>query len=185
MPERYHLFVDETGQHTRGDYFLVCALAVPTANLDRLRDEVSSVEARIGSPWRKWVHSTVSRKRRYLEEARELASGLAPVCYRNHHGGTDYISWTGQLIAAAILGRAPAAQVTVIVDGYNANECQAIQGALKAHSVRWAKVRGARDESEPLLRLVDSLTGYLGDAHRSKPYTEPYRPLWDRILKPL
>jgi hypothetical protein len=139
----------------------------------------------MGPAWRKWVHSTVQRKRRYLDATRDLAAGLAPVYYRNHGGGTDYISWTGQLIAAAILSRTPEAQVTVIVDGYNASECHALHAALKAHSVRWANVKGARDDSEPLLRLVDSLTGFLGDVHRSKPYTEPYRALWDRILKPL
>ena len=185
MHDRYHLFVDETGQHTRGEYFLVCAVVVPTVDLDRLRDELGSLETRIGPPQRKWVHSNVSRKRRYLEEAQGLVSGLAPVHYRNHHGGTDYISWTGQLIAAAILARVPAAQVTIIVDGYNPNECQEIQSILRARSIRWAKVRGARDESEPILRLADSLVGYLGDLYRNKPYIEPYRRIWERILQPL
>jgi len=137
-------FVDETGQHTRGDYFLVCAVAIPTADLDRLRNEVTLVEAKTGLPWRKWVHSSIQRKRRYLEEIQELATGLAPVYYRNHLGGTHYIFWTGQLIASAILSLAHNAQVTVVVDGYNANECQAIQAALKTHCIRWAKVRGVR-----------------------------------------
>ena len=185
MSERYHIFVDETGQHSRGEYFLVCAVAVPTIDLDRVRQEVSALEARIGPSLQKWVHSTIQRKRRYLDEIRGLAEGLAPIHYRNHFGGTDYVAWAGELIADAILARVPEAQVTVVVDGYNANECRTVQTALKAKSIRWAKVRGARDESEPMLRLADSLAGYLGDVHRRKPYVEPYRLLWERILRPL
>lgn len=114
-----------------------------------------------------------------------MLAGLAPVYYRNRPGGTDYVAWTGKFIAAAVLATAPEAQVTVVVDGFNANECQAVQMALRSQSIRWAKVRGARDESEPLLRLVDRLTGYLGDLHRSKPYTNSYRQSWEHILKAL
>lgn len=40
------------------------------------------------------------------------------------------------------------------------------------------KIRGGRDESEPLLRLADSIAGFVADQHRDRPYSKP---IWERL----
>jgi len=65
-----------------------------------------------------------------------------------------------------------------MVDGYNDAECHRVRSTLKAHRLRFKKIVGGRDESEPLLRLADAVAGFLGDRKKGKPYALK---LWNRL----
>lgn len=49
---------------------------------------------------------------------------------------------------------------------------------LRSRGVKVTKLRGGRDDSEPLLRLANFVAGFIGEHLRGKPYTADH---WKRL----
>jgi hypothetical protein len=62
------------------------------------------------------------------------------------------------------------ARITVLVDGLRRSEVRRFKAGLVRRGVRPHRVRGLREESDPILRLADAVAGFLRDLTEGLPY---------------
>ena len=172
------LYADETIWTSTPGFLLVAVAAAPPDRIDDLQNQVRRLETESGRAQRKWAHTLEKRKTSFLQGLEGLLSGLPPVGWRAYAEIENQVDQTAAAIAAAAQRIGPDATVYVMVDGYNDAECHRVRAALRGGGIRFKKVVGGRDESEPLLRLADALAGFLGDVNKSKPYALK---LWGRL----
>jgi hypothetical protein len=89
-------------------------------------------------------------------------NGSGKLFFQYHPGGNyEAVTNTLETILFQYDGK-----FTVLIDGLSRTQEREIAVRIRRtglHSVR--KIRGARDESEPFIRLADALCGLLGMAH--------------------
>lgn len=179
---KYYLFVDETGQHTQGQMFVVAVACFDATEAEALAGTLLSSEATTKKGQRKWVRTSVVVRQAYLKDVMTLCqrTGLR-FYYRVYGDGTDYINRTSEAVVAAIQANQPEseASLVIVIDGLNPEERQRVSRSLRRHTLPYSRtVRGGRDESTPFIRLVDALAGYVRHAHCDEPYTKP---LWQQL----
>ncbi len=162
MKRRLHMFLDETGQDTRGRLFLVAAVVIASDRLDATRVKVRSLELR-SKKTHKWSRSSRARRAAFLEALDGGMDFTEGVFWRSFGQGLDYVGWVAEMVAAAAGQVAPYDALTVVLDGGNWSEQERVKAALRSRNLPWRKVSEGRDEGDPLLRLTDSLAGYLRD----------------------
>ena len=69
---------------------------------------------------------------------------------------------------------------TVTVDGLTGGEVQRFKQRLRQWQINVHKVRGARDESSPLIRLADAFAGFIRDYIEGQQYAKD---LYDRAVR--
>ncbi|MFN0107213.1 MAG: hypothetical protein ACKVZH_00030 [Blastocatellia bacterium] len=78
---------------------------------------------------------------------------------------------TVETTARAIQHKAAAAQpATIVVDGLSGQNIDRFKKSLRRRQINTRKVRGVRDESEPLIRLADAVAGFVRDFIEGQPY---------------
>lgn len=65
-------------------------------------------------------------------------------------------------------------QVNIIIDALSRSDAQKIRNQLKLLKIHYRVIKGLKDEQSVLLRLADSMAGFLRDCHEKKAYTEPH-----------
>jgi hypothetical protein len=82
---------------------------------------------------------------------------------------------TVETTARAIQYKAAAAQpATIVVDGLSGQSIDRFKKSLRQRNINARKVRGVRDESEPLIRLADAIAGFVRDFIEGKAYAAEY-----------
>lgn len=162
--KRMDLYVDESGQDTKGRLFVVAVVAVE--NSDKLRQLCESFEETSGKGKKKWVYSKRSRRLDYLRAVIQEAVSLnVTLLYSVFHKTTDYDTTTINGIAKAILRLSLSnSYVYVYVDGLAKAKRSVYKTGLRQLSSPVEKViRVGKDENEPLIRLADALAGAAGE----------------------
>ncbi len=158
--KRVDLYVDESGQDTRGKLFVVAIVAIE--NSDEFRQYCESVEVSSGKGKVKWRSAEKKRRLAYLRTVISGAASLGVTLFYNISRRTiDYDSATIDGVAKAIRWlKAPGSRVYVYVDGLSKSKCHVYKNRLRRLSCPVKKViRVAKDENEPLVRLADALAG--------------------------
>ncbi len=165
------VYVDETGQDTRGRFFLVSVVLTESSSLDDLRVRLTKLERTSKKGKKKWRQTRPVQRIAYLVGLPPILTDIAPVYWRSYPEGTDYSIRTAEATLAAMNHRDPAgtAQLTVIVDGLNWKERATFARVFRSHRRKWHKLTGGRDEADPLLRLTDALAGFLRDLSERNP----------------
>ena len=158
--KRIDLYIDESGQDTKGELFVVAVVAVE--NSDEFRQHCEALERFSGKGKLKWGHAQKEKRLIYLRaiisEAPSFGVTLFFTVFRRT---TDYDGATIEGIARVIQRLKPLnLHVYVYVDGL----AKVKQGNYKTRLRRLGcpvrKVsRIAKDENEPLVRLADALAG--------------------------
>lgn len=158
-------YVDETGQDTRGQFFLVAVLVSENLQHETLRDKLIDLERSTKKGKKKWKQTHPLQRSEYLSGLLPVLSVITPVYWRDYHEGTNYPTRTAEATLAAMSHRDPtgAAKIVVIVDGLNWKERTIFARVFRSHRRKWHKLTGGRDESDPLLRLADAMAGFLRD----------------------
>lgn len=151
--------MDESGQDTGGDLFIVAGVAVKDS--DALRERCEYLERTSGKGRAKWGKADISKRLVYL---RTLISSprfrdvmLFSYVFRET---TNYDNATIQSIAHTIDRLQPTdAQGYVNVDGLPKTKCHEYKTRLRKFGCSVKKVSGLNDENEPLIRLADALAG--------------------------
>ncbi len=165
---RVHLYVDESGAPGPVGFFLVCCVAIPDDLVEPMRERVLRLEQAAGRTGRKWVRSNRQQKIEFLAGAQGCLEKLAPVYWRRVGPLEDRPLTTALLVAdvAEALGVPVRA---VVIDALSDEGRRLVRGLFTARKLRCRKITvGARDESEPLLRLADALAGFLADVEKAK-----------------
>ncbi len=157
---RFDLYVDESGQDTKGKLFVVAVVAVENSDEAQLRCE--SYEKSSGKGKVKWRSAQRKRRLAYLRTVISDASPLEIILlYSVFRQTTDYDAATIEGIAKAIRRlRVPCSNIYVYIDGLAKSKCNTYKTRLRQLSCPVKKVRSIRkDENDSLIRLADALAG--------------------------
>ena len=178
---KLYCYVDESGQDTCGDLFVVCVVL-----LGEERHQVAlrceSIELETGRGNLKWSKTRYDKRlvfiRRILQEPM-LEGKLSCFTYRN---SVDYLSLTVQAVAAAVLSTAQQPyRVTVLIDGLACPQYRDVGSWLRQSGIPLRKVRGVKqDENDTLIRLADSFCGFVRAATEGQ---EEMRVLYERAKR--
>lgn len=168
--EKLYAYADETGQDTRGGFFLV-AVVIVGSERDELLRWLAEVEGETGKgrvPWHKSRHEARSG---YVDRVLGGWRFKGTVFYSVYPGTRAYRDLTLLTIAKALGERARHRdyKVTVVIDGLRRGEARQAAVGLRRIRVPVRKVRGAREESNALVRLADAMAGFIRDAEEGTP----------------
>ena len=171
-----YCYVDESGQHTHGDFFTVSVVIVKTIGM-RDEGECTLLEAERttekGSA--KWTKTHHLKKASYLRTIATLTELENCLFYSTYTDTQDYVGATVDAIARVLqrhVKNTEAHGLILVVDGLNKKEKQQIAKQLKRAGVVYKKVRGAKDEGSAWIRLADAIAGFSWDVYKNKPYTQ-------------
>jgi hypothetical protein len=158
---KLYCYVDETGQDTKGRLFIVAVAVIVGPDRESLRDSLRCAESFSRKGPKKWSKSNLDQKRAYLTPIITNRLLENTLYFRAFEGVTNYhecvLSTIAAAIAAVTVGRPYRA--TILIDGLGKTERHLIGRGLHNRRVRTEKIRGLRDESDELIRLVDSVAG--------------------------
>ena len=101
--------------------------------------------------------------------AQPLLRGL--VFFSRYAESRAYFDLTVETVAKALHHKGQASQsVTVVVDGLRGRDINRFKTSLRHRQVNVRKVRGVRDESEPIIRLADAIAGFVRDYLEGQSY---------------
>lgn len=161
MAAKFYCYVDETGQDTRGDLYIV-AVVVADEERDRLIELCEAIERESGKGRVKWVRADYAKRldyiRRVLHEP-TLKGKLNLAVYRN---SVDYLPLTVLTVARAIVACGQRTyKATVFIDGLPRSHERWVGSELRHLRIQIKKVRGVRkDENDALIRLADAVCGF-------------------------
>ena len=161
--KRVDLYIDESGQDTKGQLFIVAGVAVQDS--DKFRQLCESFEKTSGKRKKKWASAKRDKRLNYLRAViQEAASLNVTLFYSVFRKTTDYDTATINGIAKSILRLSPSnSHVYVHVDGLAKTKRGGYKTGLRRLGFPVKKViRVAKDENEPLIRLADAIAGAAG-----------------------
>ena len=160
MPiQKLYCYVDETGQDTRSEFFVVVAL-VTDQEQETLRNKLLSVEKLTKVGVKKWHKLRSAHRLQYLREILSQGIGKNEIFFGKYRKPLPYFLPILETIEKGIRLKAQLPYRTiVIIDGIDYKKATELTGALRLRNITLELVRSARDESEPLLRLTDRWAG--------------------------
>jgi len=164
--QKLYCYVDETGQDTGGDIFLV-AVVVTADKREALRGVLEAAEEQSGKRSNKWSRSTRRQRTAYIQSVFGLSG--ASFYYSAYHDTRQYVDLTILSVAKAINTYTPQPySATILVDGLQRSEQHRFARGLRKLRIHTRKVRGMNDQSDVFIRLADALAGFVRDALEEK-----------------
>jgi len=169
--QKLYCYVDETGQDTKGRFFLVC-LVITSSERDILRALLSQAEVRSGKHKLKWTKATLAQKQAYITTALSLIDLRGKLLIAEYPQRTDYLTCTIDAIAKGVTRVAqPGYRATILIDALGKQERKIVGTRLRRAQIHIEKVRGVRDEADEFIRLADAVAGFTRDYREDKTYT--------------
>ena len=169
--KKLYCYVDETGQDTKGVFFLV-ALVLFSEDRSALRNTLRHIEKRSGKITRKWMKTTLQQKEAYLKDILNVPALQHAIFYVHFPHTTDYLSCVIEAIARGIAKKAERDyKAVILIDGLGKHERKAVGARLRVKKVHTEKVRGVRDESDEFIRLADAIAGFVRDYLEGRVYS--------------
>lgn len=175
MITKLYCYVDETGQDTKGELFLVAVVIKGIAYLSSLETTLEEIEQRTGKKLLKWKKVQKKIKTKYLEELIQIKALKHAVFYATYQASKEYSKLTSLTIAKAVLAKESTNYtVTVIIDGLNDKERDIVRDELKKLKIKYRKIRGMKDEQSAFLRLADAMAGFLREVYEGEEYAKQF-----------
>lgn len=181
--KKLYCYVDETGQDTYGEKFIVVSIVVSDEK-DVVLDLLEEAEVKSGKTKRKWIKTRSKERARYLEltPQKELKG---KIYYRIFHNSKEYEDLMVLVIAQAInlyveRNSIKEYKATIVIDGLKKTEAKRVAKSLRLLGIKIRKVRGEKDESNALLRLSDALAGLIREADEG---SDQYKRLVNKFQK--
>ena len=171
---KIYCFVDETGQDSAGKLFIVIIVVIKNLFIDEIREGLSEIEKVTGKRKSKWGKAKHEIRSRYIKSAIKLIKKSGHAYYASFFQTKEYVALTAFALAQAILmysDKLPT-ESTIIIDGLKSAEQIKVSRLMKIFNIKYEKIRGARDESEPVLRLADSIAGLVRDAEEKNDFSQ-------------
>jgi hypothetical protein len=169
MPHKIYCYVDESGQDTRGDLFVV-ALVVVAEDKERLTETLEMIERETGKGRVKWHKTLYERRLAYIQRVLTEPTVQGKCNFMMRFQSRDYFQVTVQAIMEALKAQpADDYQATVLIDALPASQAVVVGNLLRKAGVPVKKVRGIRDEADAVVRLADALCGFVRAAYEEQP----------------
>lgn len=167
--EKFYAYADESGQDTRGAFFLV-AVVVTGRERDEVLRWLEGLERETGKGIVAWRKSRHEARIAYIERVLGDPRLRRAIFYSVYPETRAYRDLTLLTIAKALGERAGTGdyKATVVIDGLRRGETRQVAVGLRRIRVPVRKVRGGRDESNALLRLADAMAGFIRDAEEGE-----------------
>ena len=174
MKQKLYCYVDESGQDTKGKWFLV-AVVLLAKNKDKIESELQIIEQQSGKFKTKWHRSKHHQRVKYFDAVTnipELKHSLYYSIYTNSTLFADLIALT--TVKAINAQNINNYQTQIVIDGLRKNLEKQFAASVRKLGIKTTKIKGARDESDPIIRLADALAGLLRDNSEKKSWTNKY-----------
>ena len=171
--EKIYCYIDESGQDTGGDFFVV-ALVVTGKERDDLSKKLLLIEQETGKKTTKWSKSKKEISIQYLTKIFESPEFKNKIYYSLKKDTKAYKELTILAIAATInkIKTNENYKASIFIDGLLQSEIKIVSTSLRQIGIRTEKVRGVRDESNPIIRLADSIAGLISRNQKKSDYTQ-------------
>ena len=159
---KLYCYVDESGQDTHGDLFVVCVVLLSEERHQvALRCETIELETGRGNV--KWSKTRYDKRLAYIRRILQEPILEGKLSCFTHRNSIDYLSLTIQAVAATVLSTVQQPyKVTVLIDGLARSQYRDVGSRLRQSGISVRKVRGVKqDENDALIRLADSLCGFV------------------------
>jgi hypothetical protein len=170
--EKVCCYVDETGQDPVSDFFIIVAVVIiqdPWA----LREKLIELEQQTRTNGLKWHKTQHGRRMRYLSLAVERKIAAGSVYFSRYPKPIPYFFPMVDLITRAVKQTAQGRyRASICVDGIDRKKAKELTTALRIRGIALRRVKSARDDSEPLIRLADMWAGCLRSALLNRPDTQ-------------
>jgi len=170
---KLYCYVDETGQDTKGKFFLVSIVLSGKKQVDSLRMQIAQTEKETKGK-SKWTNTDNKRKSAFIKAILCLKILSNCLYYSVYQGSIAYTPLTALSISKAVINKTKKVKiykVYITIDGLNKRERAKIRKELKSLNIRYDKIKiGLKDEQEVLLRLADGLAGFIRDYLEGKKY---------------
>lgn len=162
--QKLYCYVDESGQDTKGDIFIV-SIVVTGKERNELLNFCEEIEEKSGKGKFKWGKAEHNRRMDYLKRIflnKHFKGKLRYTVYREQ---VNYDMATIMGIAKAVHFKEPFAYTTLVyVDGLTKTKRQEYGSELRKLGVPTRKVQGVtKDENNSLTRLADAIAGFVRD----------------------
>ena len=171
--KKIYCYVDETGQDTQGRLFIVCVVILELDKKESFSERLITIEQNSGKGISKWNKTQRHRRERYIQGLLQEKASAYCVYYSSYENSTSYTDLTILATAKAIHRAVQQPYIaTIIVDGLQKNRRYQFAAGLRGLHIAVRKVRGARDESDPWIRLADAYAGMIRSGIEGTPAME-------------
>ena len=162
MPEKIYCYVDETGQDTQGDLFIV-SVVITGRERDALVDLCERIERKTRKGRVKWIKVEYGRRLEYVRQILAEPVFRGKLNFALYHNTKDYLPRTVLTIARAITALdLNDYKASVLIDGLPRAQEKWVGIELRHLRIKIKKVRGVlKDENDALVRLADALCGFV------------------------
>ncbi len=156
-----YAYIDETGQDTNGDLFIV-TVVMAGDHREVIRKRLAQIEKSSNKQARKWSKARRQQREAYIQQVLQTEEFIGHIYFSQYRDSKAYVDLIILSTAKAILDHAVEPyQATIFVDGLGRAERHRFSAGLRKLKVRVQKVRGSKDESEEFIRLADAIAGFV------------------------
>ena len=157
---KLYCYVDETGQDTLGDLFIV-AVVIAERDRDQVVELCERIERESGKGRVKWIRTDYPRRLEYLRCILKQPAFRRKLHFSTYRNSKDYLANTVSAIARSLGAFSPGTyEATVLIDALPRSLERKVGHELRLRQIRVRKVRGLRkDENDALIRLADAVCG--------------------------
>ncbi len=159
MTQKLYCYVDETGQDTKGDLFIV-TVVVTGNERDALRRACEEIEQISGKGRRKWIKTRYKRRVAYIRQVFQRPIFRGKLYFALYRNQKDYLALTVQTVVSTLQTAVKSEyKATVLIDALPRSLERETGLQLRRRGIH-AKVRGVKkDENDVLVRLADAVCG--------------------------
>jgi hypothetical protein len=174
MPSKLYAYVDESGQDTQGQFFVV-SVVILDADHEAILHQLEAIEARSRKGKVKWHRARYAYRQAYIDELANLTRLSRSLFFESFRGSQAYVTLTVTATAHAVRQKTQgsAHEVTVFVDGLLKHEAIRFASLLRTQSKGIRKVRGVqKEQNNAFIRLADALCGLVRDAEEGNAWAQ-------------
>lgn len=169
--QKLYAYVDESGQDTRGVFFVV-GVVVLEEEREAVLHEIERIENESGKKNSKWHKSRPTSRQAYMEGIAQSSFFQKTLFFEEFANSKQYLEMTSYAVAKAIFKRAEENYTaSIFIDGFTKREVEKFEKDLRVLRVKKQKVRSVRkEENDGLIRLADALCGSVRDVRDGNPW---------------
>jgi hypothetical protein len=163
---KLYAYVDESGQDTQGQFFVVSVVVLDTDH-EAILPQLEAIETRSRKGKVKWHRARYAYRQVYIDELANLTRLAQSLFFESFSGSQSYVTLTVTATAHAVLQKTQGNpfEATIFVDGLLKHEAVRFGSMLRTRSKGIRKVRGVqKEQNNAFIRLADALCGLVRDA---------------------
>lgn len=181
--QKLYCYVDETGQDTKGDFFIVSVI-ISAEDQEEIAQLICNSETESGKGRFKWGRAEIKQRVEFIKGILKHSQGKIAIYYSLYRNTTEYKTSTVLTIAKSINTIKDYSEhiFNIYVDGLSKKDERYYGSQLHHLGIHTKKVKGVKkDENNPMIRLADSMCGFIRDVIEEK--TEDTQKIFDKAQK--